>query len=128
MAQLTKASLVTASPTATFHDSVQQMLVALQLAERVVLHTRHYGALPDMVTGSDLVAIVPKMYAASLQPRYALRTWELPGHGPRYEVRMLWHERLADDAGHAWLRALVRRLFQRPAARASVSGAARRRG
>ena len=114
-AQLAQSSLVTAAPTATFHDGVDRMLAALQLGDRVVLRTRHHGALPLLVTGSDLLAIVPLMYARSLLPRYDLRLWELPGHGPAYDVRMLWHDSVTQDPGHQWLRDLVRTLFARPA-------------
>ena len=80
---------------------------------REALRTRHYGALPLLVTGSDLLAIVPLMYARSLLPRYDLRIWELPGRGPSYEVRMLWHDSLTRDPRHRWLRELVRTLFAR---------------
>ena len=114
-AQLAQSSLVTAAPTATFHDGVDRMLAALQLGDRVVLRTRHHGALPLLVTGSDLLAIVPLMYARSLLPRYDLRLWELPGHGPAYDVRMLWHDSVTQDPEHQRLRDLVRTLFARPA-------------
>ncbi|MDP1646713.1 MAG: LysR family transcriptional regulator [Rubrivivax sp.] len=126
VAQLAQATLVTAAPTATFHDSVQQMLTALRLSDRVALRTRHYGALPHLVSGSDLLAIVPLMYARSLQPRYKLRIWELPRHGPPYEVRMLWHDSVGEDPGHQWLRGILRSLFKRPAASARTPRAAPR--
>ena len=112
-AQLAQSRLVTAAPAATFHDGVDQMLMALQLTGCVALRTRHYGALPLLVTESDLLAIVPLMYARSLLPRYDLRIWELPGRGPSYEVRMLWHDSVTRDPGHRWLRDLVRTLFAR---------------
>jgi DNA-binding transcriptional LysR family regulator len=123
-AQLAQATLVTAAPTATFHDVIDQMLAALHLTGRVALRTRHYGALPLLVADSDLLAIVPLMYARSLAPRHALRVWELPGHGPTYEVRMLWHDSATADPAHEWLRGLVRKLFAR---RAASSARARRR-
>lgn len=113
--QLARVSLAVASPAATFHGSVDLMLNKLKLSERIVLRARHYAALADLVTRSDLVAIVPLMYANSLAPRYAVRIWELPDHGPRYDVSMLWHQSATHDLAHSWLRALVRRLFQREA-------------
>jgi DNA-binding transcriptional LysR family regulator len=70
--------------------------------------------LPELVTGSDLMAIVPLMYANSLAPRYDVRLWELPDHGPRYDVSMVWHQTATPDPAHAWLRGVVRQLFQRP--------------
>lgn len=111
--QLARAPLAVASPAATFHGSVDLMLSKLKLIDRVVLRARHYAALPELVTGSDLVAIVPLRYANSLAPRYAVRIWELPDHGSRYDVTMLWHQSATHDLAHAWLRAVVKRLFQR---------------
>lgn len=111
--QLATASLAVASPAATFHGSVELMLTKLKLNDRTVLRARHYGALPELVTRSDLMAIVPLMYAKSLAPRYDVRIWELPDHGPRYEVSMVWHQTATSDLAHTWLRSVVRGLFQR---------------
>lgn len=111
--QLAGAALAVASPTATFHGSVELMLKRMKLADRPVLRARHYGALPETVTRTDLVAIVPQMYAASLAPRYDVRVWELPGFAPSYDVRMLWHQSVTGDAAHTWLRSVLRRLFKR---------------
>ena len=43
----------------------------------------------------------------------AVRVWELPDHGPRYEVRMVWHHSATTDPAHAWLRERVRQLYRR---------------
>ncbi len=112
--QLAHACLAVAAPTATFHGSVELMLTRLKLNERAVVRARHYGALPDLVSCTDLMAIVPQMFASSLAPRYDVRVWELPGHGPHYNVRMVWHQSASNDPAHAWLRERVRRLFARP--------------
>lgn len=110
--QLSAASLAVALPAATFHGSVDLMLTKLKLNDRIVLRARHYGALPELVTRTDLMAIVPLMYAISLAPRYDVRIWELPNHGPRYDVCMVWHQSMTHDLAHSWLRSVVRRLFQ----------------
>ena len=113
--QLAGAAVAVATPTATVHGSVDARLRQLKLADRAVLHVRHFGALPELVTRTDLLAIVPRMFAESLAPRHAVRVWELPDVAPTYEVRMLWHPSANGDAAHAWLRAQVRRLFKRGA-------------
>jgi DNA-binding transcriptional LysR family regulator len=82
-----------------------------------VLHVRHYAAIPEIVSCTDLLAIVPQMYAAALAARYDVRSWELPGQGPRYDVRMLWHHSATEAPAQAWLRSQVRRLFARDPAR-----------
>ncbi|HEY8359175.1 MAG TPA: LysR substrate-binding domain-containing protein, partial [Ramlibacter sp.] len=111
-AQLAGASMVLASPTATFHSSVEQMLVSMKLADRIMLRGRHFGALPDVVTRTDLLAIVPSMYAAALAQR-EIRVWKLPD-APFYDVRLVWHASTARDPAQQWLRALLHRLFRRP--------------
>jgi DNA-binding transcriptional LysR family regulator len=117
--QLAGAALAVAAPTATFHGSVELMLRKLKLDDRAVLRARHYAALPELVTRTDLLAIVPSMFARSLAPRYDVRIWDLAELGPRYDVRMLWHESATGDAAHAWLRGVLRRLFRRDGARAN---------
>ncbi len=119
---LAGAALAVASPTATYHERVPRMLEELGLAERTRVHARHYAALPELVTSTDLMAIVPESYARSLLARWSIRVHALPGAGLEYDVRMLWHEAASGDRAHGWLRALVRRLFARPAQRASAAG------
>jgi len=119
--QLASAWLAVASPTATYHESVQRMLDRHGLGDRIAVHARHYAALPELVTATDLLAIVPQMYARALAGRWRLRVWELPGHRPDYDVSMLWHESASGDPAHAWLRALVRRLFARASGTAAGS-------
>ena len=79
--QLARASLAVAVPTATFHGSVERMLSRLKLNDRAAVRARHYGALPELVTCTDLMAIVPQMFAASLATRYAVRVWDANSEG-----------------------------------------------
>ena len=107
--QLASAALAVASPTATFHSSVEDMLVGMDLADRIVLRARHFGALPELVTTSDLLAIVPAMYAASLPD---VKAWTLP-FAPHYEVHLVWHASTTNDPAQQWLRELLHALFRR---------------
>ncbi len=110
--QLAEAVFVVASPTATFHGSVEQMLTRMKLEDRIVLRARHFGALPDLAMSSDLLSIVPEMYANNLRQRYDFRVWGIP-NAPAYEVRMVWHSSTDRDPAHLWMRALVQKLFKR---------------
>ena len=121
--QLAAASLAVASPTATYHESVQRMLDALGLAERTVVHARHYAALPELVTSTDLIAIVPQSYARAMASRWPVRERALPGDAPQYDVQMVWHATAEREPAHLWLRALVRRLFARGGGRATKDDA-----
>ena len=110
--QLAESVFVVASPTATFHGSVEQMLVRMRLQDRIVLRVRHFGALPDLALTSDLLSIVPQMYARNLRQRYDFRVWGIPG-APAYEVHLVWHSSTDKDPAHQWMRALVHKLFKR---------------
>ncbi len=110
--QLTEAAFVVASPTATFHGSVEQMLTRMKLQDRIVLRARHFGGLPELAMSSDLLSIVPAMFANKLRHHYDFRIWGIPD-APTYEVRMVWHGSTDKDSAHQWIRALVQRLFKR---------------
>ena len=119
--QLTESSLAVAAPTATFHGSVEQMLVRMKLSERVVVRARHFGALPELALNTDLLTIVPQMYAANVVQRMDMRVWELPSEAAaNYDVRLVWHHSTEKDPAHQWIRTQVRQLFGRPAAAKSV--------
>jgi DNA-binding transcriptional LysR family regulator len=117
--QLAAASLAVASPTATYHESVQRMLDELGLTGRTVVNARHYAALPELVTTTDLLAIVPQLYARAMARHWPVKVWQLPGEPLEYDVRMLWHVTATEEPAHAWLRALVVRLFARTVRRAT---------
>lgn len=61
--QLERAFLAVASPTATSHKSVEQMLQHARLGSRVAVRAKHFGAPPELAMNSDLLMIVPLVYA-----------------------------------------------------------------
>lgn len=117
MAQLRQARFVIASPTATFQGGVEKSLYEHQLADQIVLRARHFGAIPELTLRTDLLAIVPLMYAHSLAQHFGFRIWDLPISALRYTVNLLWHSSTDHDGAHQWLRAQIRTLFASPARR-----------
>jgi len=111
MAQLRQARFVIASPTATFQGGVEKSLYEHQLTEQIVLRARHFGAIPELTSRTDLLAIVPAMYAQSLAHQFGFRIWALPISALRYTVNLLWHRSTEHDGAHLWMRAQIRRLF-----------------
>jgi len=112
--QLAQSSLVVAASTATFHGSVEQMLLRSKLSDRVVIRAHHFGALPELSLNTDLLTIVPQMSAANAGKRLDMRVWELPrAAAPSCDVRLAWHASTAKDPAHQWIRAQVHRLLRR---------------
>jgi len=107
-----KASLVVASPTATFHQGIEQNLVRHKLGDRIAIRARHYAAIPDLVRAAPVVAIVPDMFARMACERQPLAMWPVPLKLPAFEIRMVWHESTERDAAQAWLRQQVLGLFR----------------
>lgn len=108
--QLSRAALALAAPTASLLGSVQRVLERLNLDTPNCVRLRHYGAVPELVRGTDLVAIVPQMFADAVAARHDLRVWRLPD-GAAYDVMMVWHQSVNGDPAQRWLREQVRHLF-----------------
>ena len=111
MAQLQKAKFVIASPTATFQGGVEKILYEHQLTNQIVIRARHFGAIPELTLHTDLLAIVPMMYAKSLATQFEFRIWELPISSLRYTVNLLWHNSTDHDGAHLRIRKQIRSLY-----------------
>ena len=110
-AAMRRVGLVVASPTATFHGSVETSLKRAGLAEQIVVRTRHFAAIPDLVRAAPLVGIVPASWAARVGERTGLIAWPLPTALPDYAVRLVWHAVSEGDTAVQWLRGTLRGLF-----------------
>ena len=79
----------------------------LDLLPRVRVTTSTLLSIPHIVTGTDLVGIVPSRLVA----RHAgvSNTVAVPTPFPTVELieRMWWHPVHAGDAGHRWFRSLA---------------------
>jgi DNA-binding transcriptional LysR family regulator len=64
--------------------------------------------LPEIVSSSDLVALVPRRLLRS--PREQLTVIDLPWLAGQFRVSLLWHERTHTHAGHRWIRERIAEL------------------
>jgi len=76
---------------------------------RMAISLPHFLALPALIAGSELAAIVPRPLAKAFERTYAIAIHELPYTTNSLEVRLLWHERLDEDPSHEWLHGILRR-------------------
>lgn len=112
LTQLAQARFVVVSPTATFHGSVEKMLMGMKLQDRILVRPRHFGAIAVLAQSTDLLCIVPEMYARDLSQRQQLQMWTIEG-APVYEVNLVWHTSTEQDADQQWMRGMIGRLFSR---------------
>ena len=98
-------------PHGTGHSVVEQALLARGLQSRIVLRVQNFLVLPAIVTGTDLVALVPRSAARVLAAHQPLGQLASPLDVPDFVVRQCWPQRLHGDAAHQWLRGVVAELF-----------------
>jgi LysR family nod box-dependent transcriptional activator len=67
-----------------------------------------YHALPGLIVGTDRIATIQTRLAGKLAGSFPIRVVPLPVPLPLLEEAMMWHPRLDRDAGHAWLRGVLR--------------------
>ena len=103
---------------------VDSRLAAQGLGRRVAVRVASFLAAPMAVAASDLILTAPTSLAVEFAGRYPLRILPPPLELPTFDVLQLWHERMDDDPGHAWLRGAVARAAKGFVARWSKEAAA----
>lgn len=70
----------------------------------------HALAVPALLSGSDMIALLPSPLAKLFARDHGVRTAPLPYPSRPVEVRAVWHERSGQDPAHAWLRERIETL------------------
>jgi DNA-binding transcriptional LysR family regulator len=90
--------------------ALAQALSACTSDPRPVISIPHFLAVPALLEHhADLAAIVPRPLAPSLIGTRKLSIYEMPYETSAFDVSMLWHERIAREPSHRWLREMLRR-------------------
>jgi DNA-binding transcriptional LysR family regulator len=92
-----------------FATPVDDALAAFGHKRRVVLSAASFLFVPEIVSRSDLVALVPERLVRDRAYRLKLIDPPFPVEG--FAVGMVWHERTHAHAGHRWIRAVAARLL-----------------
>lgn len=71
------------------------------MKRNIKLKVSHYHVAVDVVAGSDLIATVPQMIAASAK---GVSVQAIPMKVAPAEVLMVWHSIVHQDAANQWLR------------------------
>lgn len=88
------------------HGEIDKALAARGLSRRIALTLPHMLALPDLLTGSDLVAALPRRMAQRIAGD-ALVVFKLPLDLEEWRIEMLWNPATRNDPASIWLRSLV---------------------
>jgi len=83
---------------------IDEALAALRRKRRVVLTVNQFFTAGRVVTGSDLLTVLPEHFVPATGMANELLIRELPFEVPRVHVESLWHHRQEQRSEHAWLR------------------------
>ncbi len=74
---------------------------------KISLRTQHYLATPELVSRTDLVLTVPRIFADFLVRQYPVRYLDLPFSVPNLETHLYWHESTDKDQANRWIRDII---------------------
>lgn len=108
------ASHVVLNSGARSQGFIERDLQAEGIERRVVLTVQHVMSLAEVLTRTDLIAVVPLEAAERLHQWIGAEVHPLPYRSSRFAVRQHWHKRHHTDDANRWLRGEVFTLFRRP--------------
>jgi DNA-binding transcriptional LysR family regulator len=119
---------VLVSPRGTaFRAQTDEALAAIGRERNVRLAVPHFLLVPEILSRTDMVAVLPERLARGYSARLAMM--ELPIDVPAFTIAAVWHERSHRGPAQAWLREALANLMNadelplptRPRGRARVS-------
>nr|WP_297381318.1 LysR substrate-binding domain-containing protein [uncultured Roseateles sp.] len=87
--------------------ALEGALAGAGLRPRQRVTVPHSLAIPELLQGTDMLAIVPQTLAKALARGGQLRTRPLPYEGGTSSTSAVWHRRNDHEAAHLWLRDMV---------------------
>lgn len=86
---------------------VDDVLATMALRRDIALNVPHWLVVPEVLAGSDLVAVMPSRLAMSMA-HPALTARALPFASDPFNWTLYWHRRQDANAGNRWLRDQIR--------------------
>ncbi|MCF4996840.1 LysR family transcriptional regulator [Pseudomonas syringae] len=85
-------------------DDVDHALGLVERQRKVVLGVAQFSALPGLLAGSDMIAIVPDYVATAMARMEGMRAEFAPLSLPTSDVSMAWRGATHNDPRESWLR------------------------
>lgn len=104
---------VTVGVSGTGHSLIDRTLEAKKIRRKVGLRVPGFLGLAPILTGTELLAIVPEQLGRYFAASGKIKVLTLPFSIPPYYVLQHWHERYNHDPANIWLRGIVAGLFLR---------------
>jgi len=86
------------------HMTLDRALSAQGCVRRIVYQTSAYWSMSGLIAGTDMVAVLPRVFYDEICETLRLEEIRIPYEVPNDAVYMLWHSRTDNDQALAWLR------------------------
>ncbi|MDJ0627682.1 MAG: LysR family transcriptional regulator [Rhodobacter sp.] len=91
-----------------FFGAADKILADMGRVRRIACSLHSFLLAPALVSGSDLIALIPVRLAALHSD--LIDAYDPPFPSPEFSVDLLWHPRRQKDPAHVWFRSLVARV------------------
>jgi DNA-binding transcriptional LysR family regulator len=98
---------------ATLEAMVDEKLARRGHEREVSLMLSELDLIPEVVAGSNLLAVVPQQVARRALKTLPIQILPMPLKVPPVELSLIWHERLHQDPAHQWLRRTLLNQFDK---------------
>lgn len=103
LSQFLTARHVMVSSPRSGHALVEEGLSQLGIHRNIVAKVPHFTVLPELLSQSDLLVILPSRVANLYVAQGALKAMRLPVDLPEFHVQVHWHRRQDTSVAHKWL-------------------------
>ncbi|MCC5971288.1 MAG: LysR family transcriptional regulator [Pararhodobacter sp.] len=103
---------VLCSPEGKLHGLGDVALAKQGLSRRIAITVPVFDGVFNVVSNSDLIALVPEVLALHLAPRGGFEIYAPPIPVDAPHLCMIWHRRMTADPAHRWLRGEVAQLLK----------------
>jgi DNA-binding transcriptional LysR family regulator len=90
----------------TGYQLMEESFARVGVKRRVALELPGFLGLPAILSGSDLVATLPRQIGETIAADAGLRRMPCPVAIPHFAVKLYWHARFHQDSAHRWIRSL----------------------
>jgi DNA-binding transcriptional LysR family regulator len=106
-----RESHLTVATSGTEHGVIERMLEAKKIRRKIGLRVPSFLGVAPILTGTDLLAIVPEQLGRYLASTGKIKLQPLPFSIAPYYILQHWHERYNHDPANIWFRGLIAELF-----------------
>lgn len=85
-------------------ENSDKVNILKRLRPRQVCQVSKVSSIAQLVSESDMVGLLPAIYARKVAARYGLEIISHPVPEIEQKFQLIWHRRFESDPGHIWLR------------------------